>query len=189
MLFQLFNLILSSLVGLLSGVLLLRFWMQAIRIRPPSPVAEFTFQMTDWLVLRLRRIVPGIGGYDWASLLATVFFAALLATLQTVVSPAGMVLPLIVALTVHKLIQWICYGFICILLLGVVFSWVNPYAPLAPFVNALTAPLLRPIRRFLPPFGSIDLSPMVLGIVLMAVLQLNDGLLAMLLGGLMNLLQ
>ncbi len=189
MLLQLLYLILNSLVCLLAGVLLLRFWMQAIRIRPPSPVAEFTFQLTDWLVLRLRRIVPGIGGYDWASLLATVFLAMLMAILQAMMSPAGLVWPLIVFLALHKLITWICYGFIGAVLLSVIFSWVNPYAPLAPFVNALTAPLLRPIRRLMPSFGNIDLSPMVLGIILMVVMQLNDGLLVMLLGSMTNLLR
>jgi uncharacterized protein YggT (Ycf19 family) len=43
--------------------------MQAIRVRPPSSVAQFTFQLSDWLVRPLRRIVPGVGGYDWASLI------------------------------------------------------------------------------------------------------------------------
>jgi len=41
-----------------------------------------------------------------------------------------------------------------------VISWINPYAPLAPLFNALTAPFLRPFRRLIPPIGNVDLSPL-----------------------------
>ena len=72
-------LIVDAIATLLGGVLLLRFWMQAIRVRPPSSVAQFTFQLSDWLVRPLRRIVPGVGGYDWASLIGA-FLIVLAAT-------------------------------------------------------------------------------------------------------------
>ncbi len=35
------------------------------------------------------------------------------------------------------------------------------------FLNALTEPLLRPIRRFLPNLGGIDVSPIILLLLLM----------------------
>ncbi|MBE7201351.1 MAG: YggT family protein [Parafilimonas terrae] len=40
------------------------------------------------------------------------------------------------------------------------------------FLNALTEPVLRPIRRFLPNLGGIDVSPIILLLVLMFVRQL-----------------
>jgi YggT family protein len=43
-----------------------------------------------------------------------------------------------------------------LLILEVIFSWVNPHAPLAPFVRALNEPLLSPIRRVVPAIGGID---------------------------------
>jgi YggT family protein len=182
-----FNLILNSLASILAGVLLLRFWMQAIYIRPPSPVAEFTFQLTDWLVLRLRRIIPGIGGYDWSSLVAAILLALLLATLEVGLGMRDFNPLLILIIGLHKLVNWICYGFLGVLLLGVIFSWVNPYAPLAPFVRALSDPLLRPIRRVLPAFGGIDFSSMVVWILLLVVMQVADGLVATLVGGMFAL--
>jgi len=36
-------------------------------------------------------------------------------------------------------------------------------------VNALTEPLLRPIRRFLPNMGGIDISPVILLLLIMLV--------------------
>jgi YggT family protein len=52
------KLIVDAIATLLGGALLLRFWMQAIRVRPPSSVAQFTFSCrTGWCVAphRARR--------------------------------------------------------------------------------------------------------------------------------------
>ena len=42
--------------------------MQVQRVRPPMALAQAIFQITDWMIQPLRRIVPGFRGYDWASL-------------------------------------------------------------------------------------------------------------------------
>ncbi len=59
-----------------------------------------------------------------------------------------------------------------VIIAGVVLSWlmafnvVNAYNPFVRSMwgalNAVTEPLLRPIRRILPDLGGIDLSPIVL---------------------------
>jgi YggT family protein len=50
-----------------------------------------------------------------------------------------------------------------ILLIRVLLSWVNPdpYNPIVIFLRQVTDPLLRWIRKILPPLGMIDLSPIV----------------------------
>ena len=49
------------------------------------------------------------------------------------------------------------------ILVGVVISWVSPggYSPAQALIDALTAPILQPIRRVLPDFGGFDFSPVV----------------------------
>jgi YggT family protein len=37
------QLIVDTAASVVGGVLLLRFWMQVIRVRPPASVAQFTF--------------------------------------------------------------------------------------------------------------------------------------------------
>jgi len=59
-----------------------------------------------------------------------------------------------------------------VVIASVVFSWliafnvINPYNQFVRSVwqalNAVTEPLLRPIRRYMPDLGGIDLSPVVL---------------------------
>ena len=58
-----------------------------------------------------------------------------------------------------------------------VLSWFNPdpYHPAARVLAQLTAPLLRPARRLLPPISGVDLSPMLVIVALIFVsLLLQD---------------
>ncbi|NIA57361.1 YggT family protein [Massilia sp. TW-1] len=150
--------IVDTAAGVLGGVLLLRFWMQLIRVRPPSSVAQFTFTLSDWLVRPLRRIVPGMGGYDWASLLGAFLVVLAATSILLLVGTSGQA---VVLIALVRLLDWILYGFMGLLIIEVIFSWVNPHAPLAPFVRALNDPLLRPLRRVIPPVGGLDMSVLV----------------------------
>ena len=169
MLFNLLATLLQAVTGLLGGILLLRFWMQAIRVRPPYSLAPFLYESTDWLVKPLRRVFPGFAGYDWASLVGAVAIALLLGTVLTWLS-GSLWLPIVAAWSAAVLLQWIYYGLVGVILLGVLLSWVNPSAPMAPFIFALADPLLRPLRRIIPLIGNIDLSPMV-ALILLNVLM------------------
>ena len=163
-------LIIDTVASVLGGVLLLRFWTQIVRVRPPNAVSQFTYQLSDWLVHPLRRIVPGVGGYDWASLLGA-FMVVLLAMTFGLWLENGLTVQNVLVFSLLRLLQWILYGFMGLILIEAVFSWVNPDAPLAPFVRALTNPLLRPLRRIIPLIGNIDLSPLVALVLLQIALR------------------
>jgi YggT family protein len=165
------QLIVDAAASVLGGVLLLRFWMQATRVRPPAPVAQFTFTLSDWLVRPLRRLLPGVGGYDWASLIGA-FLVVLAATSILLLQGADGQTIFVMAL--YRFLNWIIYGFIALLIIEAIFSWVNPQAPLAPFVRALNDPLLRPIRRVVPLIGGIDLSVLV-ALLLLQIVQMVLG--------------
>jgi YggT family protein len=160
------QLIVDTAASVVGGVLLLRFWMQVIRVRPPSSIAQFTFTLTDWLVRPLRRLLPGVGGYDWASLIGA-FLIVLVAS--SVMLLAGWSGQTVLLYALFRFLNWIIYGFMGLLIIEVVFSWINPHAPLAPFVHALNDPLLRPIRRVVPPVGGIDFSVLIALILLQIV--------------------
>ncbi len=165
LLYNLFSFILDVVAGLFAGVLLLRCWTQIVRVRPPQSIAQFIFQLTDWLIRPLRRVLPGVGGIDWASLLAVYIIAFICSWLKFWVI-STFFSSLIFLLALFSMLQWMIYGWIALLILEVIFSWINPHAPLAPFVQALNAPLLRPIRRVLPSLGGLDLSPLALFLIL-----------------------
>ena len=114
----------------------------------------------------LRRIVPGVGGYDWASLIGA--FLIVLAATSVLLLAGERQAVLLIAL--FRFLNWIIYGFMALLIIEVIFSWINPHAPLAPFVHALNDPLLRPLRRVMPPVGGLDLSVLV-ALILLQIVQ------------------
>ena len=169
MLPSIFTLIIDTIASVLGGVLLLRFWMQVVRVRPPASLGQFTFQLTDWLVRPLRRLLPGIAGYDWASLVGAILVIILSIAINLLImsrfSP-----DLLVLFSVLRFVEWVFYGVMGLIIIEVIFSWINPHAPLAPFIRALNEPLMRPLRRVVPSIGNIDLTPLV------ALLLLQIGL-------------
>ena len=46
-----------------------------------------------------------------------------------------------------------------------VLSWFNPHTSFAPVLNAITSPFITPLRRRIPPAGTVDLSAFVLIII------------------------
>lgn len=58
--------------------------------------------------------------------------------------------------------------------------FMSPYHPLRSTLDRLVDPLLRPIRRFVPPLGGLDFSPLVLVILIQIVESLIVRILRML---------
>src|SRR3981081_385744 len=69
MLNQALRFLIDTAFGFLVYAALLRFIMQWLRAPFKNPIGQAVTALTDWAVKPLRRLVPGFGGYDWASLL------------------------------------------------------------------------------------------------------------------------
>ncbi len=75
--------LLNTVFTLFGAALLLRAWMQVVRMPPYNPVSNAVMQATNWIVLPLRKILPG-GKIDWASILAAYIAALVYMTLMIV---------------------------------------------------------------------------------------------------------
>jgi YggT family protein len=74
---------------------------------------------------------------------------------------------------VFELISAVLWLFIVIVIVQAILSWVAPDGPLSGLLNALTFPMLRPIRKVIPPIGgTLDLSPLVFIVIAQIVLML-----------------
>ncbi len=170
--------LIDAVISFFCTLFLLRFMMQMARVSFAGQIGDFVVKLTNWAVKPLRRVVPGVGGVDWASLLAALWLQLLLAGLVLTMSSAslgadgvGMVM-MILLLAVRSLLRLAIYIMIGALILQAVLSWVNPYSPLAGPANQLTRPFLAPIRKVLPTFSGIDLSPLVAILLAQVVLML-----------------
>ena len=181
MLAQIILFILDTVCGFLTLALLVRFALQWARASFRNPLGQFIVAVTDWMVRPVRRVVPGLFGLDLASLLLAWLWQVIyqgvalgLSGVLFAVTPApALVVLLLAALEVAKIGLYLVMGAV---LVAAVFSWVNPYAPLAEVFNSLTRPLLRPFRRFIPPVGGVDLSPLALLLVLQIALFVVAGM-------------
>ena len=167
----------DAVVSFFCTLFLLRFLMQVTRVSFAGQFGDFVVKLTNWAVKPLRRVIPGIGGMDWASLVAALALQILLSAL--VVGLAGPSLAVdggamaLMALwfAVRTLLRLAIYIVIGVLILQAVLSWINPHSPLAAPASQLTRPILDPIRRFVPLVAGIDLSPLVAILLLQAVLM------------------
>ncbi|HMK13395.1 MAG TPA: YggT family protein [Burkholderiales bacterium] len=166
MLDQVLQFLLETAIGLLTFALLLRFYMQLLKTSFRNPVGEFVVALTDWLVRPARRVIPGLFGLDLASLIPAWVLQALLLLLIywlkgfVFAGAPGVATGVILMLAALEILKYSIYLLIVCVIVQVLMSWTNPYAPLAPLFNSLTRPFLRPFQRLIPPIGNVDLSPL-----------------------------
>jgi YggT family protein len=159
-------------------LLLARFHFQWLRVSFRNPVGEFVIAATDWIVRPARRVIPPLAGLDLATLLAALLVQALALYLLGAVAGGGLgsepgrVVAVLVAGAAFDLLRFSLYILVFAVVMVVVFSWVNPHAPMAPLFDAIARPFLRPLRRVLPLLGRFDLSPLVLLVLLQIALIL-----------------
>ena len=77
---------------------------------------------------------------------------------------------MIAAVALVDLLRYSLYVLVFAVIAQAVLSWVNPYSPLAPAFDTITRPFLRPLRRYVPPVGNVDLTPLILLVILYVVL-------------------
>ncbi len=167
MLYQIPSFLLDVIVGLLGGACLLRFYMQYHRVPFGNPLGRFVFAVSDWIVLPLRRIVPPVRRWDLASLVAA--WLLVLAKFFLLWALLGLwdrmiILPLI---SLFGLLQLTISGLTALIIVYAVLMWVpNASAMLLGLIGRLAEPLLKPLRRFIPLVGGIDLTPLVVILLL-----------------------
>ena len=173
---QMILLILDTVCGFLSTALVVRFALQFARASFRNPLGQFVMAVTNWMVLPVRRFIPGLYGHDLASLLLAWAWqlAYLLAALGLSagingVSPAPTGIAIVALLEVVKIALYVAFA---VVFISAIFSWVNPHAPMADTFNALARPMLRPFQRLIPPIGGVDLSPLALFVLLQIALML-----------------
>ena len=178
--------IVQTLGSLYLLIVLLRFILQLVRADFYNPLSQFTVKATQPLLKPLRRIIPGFGGLDLASLALALLVQLVLMVLVILIAganPAAVGLQLLVwaIIAVTSLFLKI---FFFAMIISVILSWVAPgsYNPGAQLVNQICEPLLAPFRRLLPNLGGLDISPIFAFIALNLLDRFVIGNLAMMSG-------
>lgn len=170
--------LLDTIVTAFLAVLLLRFYLQLLRVPYGNALTQFVVTVTNFLVKPLRRVIPGLWGLDLASLVAAWLVQCLL--LMAIYALHGQPLlqggaAMVLGFAFWALVELLRMSLYLLMLVQVllfVVSLVNPYSPFMGVLSSLTAPFTRVVRRFVPPIANVDLSPMVIIIACQLLLML-----------------
>lgn len=160
----------NTLFGLYVYTLIARFLLQASRADFYNPLAQFIWRVTNPVVQPLQRWVPRWRSWD----LATLAFAWAVLVVNLSLDFALLSVPWspsVVVLALLKLLLMFLSFYTFSILIQAVMSWFGAagHSPAYGLLFALNEPLLRPVRRRLPPIGGLDLSPLLVIIALQVV--------------------
>jgi YggT family protein len=150
-------------------ILLLRLLLQKLGASWRNPLSQFVIKLTEDPLKPLRKIIPGFKGFDFA----IVFLALLLQCIEIMLLwhlqfgvTANVQGTLIVAC--GEILSKFIYIYIYSIIINAVASWIPQLQthPLAHIVFLITDPILSLARRFIPPIGGIDISPMAVLLLL-----------------------
>jgi YggT family protein len=160
--------LIQTLFGLYILAVLLRFLLQQVRADFYNPLSQFLVKATNPPLKVMRRIIPGLGGIDLASLVFAWLLQSIEILLVILVAGGGVSLLAPLLWAIPELIDLVINIFFFAVIIQAVLSWFSAggYNPAVGLLYSLTAPVLRPAQRVLPPMSGVDLSPLLVLIVL-----------------------
>jgi YggT family protein len=157
---------------LLVTVFLLRVVLPLVRADSRNPFSQGILQLTNPLVLPLRRALPPIGKFDTASLGALLLVQAATTAILWMLGSYSLDGGLqFVHLMLVQLVLSLLLLYRFALLIYILLSWVAPntYSSGSRLLTSLCEPLLQPVRRLIPPIAGLDLSALFVLIGLQAL--------------------
>lgn len=163
--------ILSLAVQIFSFLLLIRLLLQLVQADFYNPISQTIFKICAPVVEPLSKVLPPLGSLNLAALVAAIvvqWSLYLIVGLNSGVPLLGILayIPVAAFNLLFLLIEVYFWG-IFILAIS---SWIGTTGhPTVRLVGQIVEPYLRPFRKFIPPVGMMDFSPMVAIISLMVI--------------------
>lgn len=153
---------------LLGCAFFIRFWMQVAKAQPPFALSNLLSLATQWFVKPIRYILPGWFAFDFSSLIGGIFMAIISAYIDILLLNTAS-FRVVIFLTLYSIIHWFSYLLMGSLIIEAVLSWTRQGSPVTVFIQSINAPILNPIRRFVPTVARFDFSPVIAFLILKAV--------------------
>jgi len=169
-----FVFLIETLLDLYIIVLMLRFILQQVRADFYNPISQFIVKATAPVLNPARKIIPGFGGIDVATIVVVVLFIVVKISIVALLSGYSPTLLALLLTGVRDFIKLALNIFIFSIIIQAILSWINPdpYNPVSGVLFSITRPVLEPVRRLIKPIGGLDLSPLFALIALMFVERL-----------------
>jgi len=157
-----FNYLIGTLIDLYVAAVLLRLLLQWVRADFYNPLSQLLIKLTNPALLPLRRVIPSIQRLDTASVVLMLLLEFIGVWLASKIGSHPMTWQQIVAFSAVRLLMTLLMTYFFLIIVAVILSWIGQGLrhPFIPLVFQLTEPVLRPIRKVIPPIAGIDLSPL-----------------------------
>jgi YggT family protein len=164
----------TTLFDLYMGALLLRVLLQWVRADFYNPLSQLVWKLTNPPVQPLRPLIPRYKNIDTATLLVLLLVALIYVAAVSWMFTLGVSIISLVFYALLKCIALAINLYTLSLFAQAVLSWVGPGVnnPASNVLYSLNEPLLRPVRRFIPPLAGLDLSPLAVMLALQVLARL-----------------
>ena len=164
----------DTVLGLYILIVMLRFLFQLTGADFYNPISQFIVKASNPLLRRLRRVVPGLWGIDFAAVVLLIVLEGARIGITALLIGRTPQLAGVLVLSIAELLKLAVYVMVFSIFIRAVFSWISMGRsnPMLQLLSTFTEPLMAPARRILPATGALDLSPIIVFIVLMLVLKL-----------------
>lgn len=159
---QTFMFLVQFVFGLYSFAVILRLWLRLASLDAYQPFIAAIAKSTAPIIHPLKKYLPDIGHLESASMVLLLVVTLVKLLLVSFISghvpqPIGLLAWTLIS-TVEVCLDTIFY----VMIITAILSWIPHAQPaLSSLFAQMTAPLLAPIRRFIPLLGGMDLSPIV----------------------------
>ncbi len=177
---HLLRIALLSIAIVFAAICVLDWAVRTRKISPFNAIARFCRSTVDPIIAPIERSVVRAGGTPaaaplWALaviviggiLLLTLLDAITLEVVKTIVASnqgaAGIY---------HLLVSWTFTILKAAIVVRVISSWlpISPYSKWVRWSYQLSEPMLAPLRRFVPAFGGLDITP-ILAYILLSIIE------------------
>jgi len=158
-----FSYLVGTLIDLYVAAVMLRLLLQWVRADFYNPLCQFLVKVSNPALLPLRRVIPSIGRLDTASVVLMLALEMIGIWFISSIGSSEMNIQQIVAFSALKLMMTLLMTYFFLIIVSVILSWIGQGTrhPVVPLIYQLTEPVLRPIRKFIPPIAGLDLSPLI----------------------------
>lgn len=164
----------STIFDLAMWLLLLRILLQWVRADFYNPMSQLVWQTTRYPTDWVRKVLPRWRNLDTAAL--AVLLALTTVYVYTTVALLGLDInvPNALLAAVLKIVVLTVNLYTFTLFVQAILSWLGPGVnnPASNVLWSLNEPLLRPVRRIIPPISGLDLAPLVMMLLLQVVARL-----------------
>jgi len=166
--------LIQTVFGLFLLLVLLRLLLQLVRGDFYNPISQFIVKATTWALRPLRRVIPAIGGIDTSSIVLLLVVQILSLFLIGMAQGSSIPFAGLAVQSFAAVIKLLFTVYTMTIIAQAILSWIGPgtYNPITSLLYSINEPVLRPVRRLIPPISGIDLSPLIAIVVIQLLIIL-----------------